>query len=178
MESLEPQHQKEMSLTLPALLSYIYKYERSVDHRKLMIDDPARPIGDKLLVGLRVFLREDFVMPRAAYNTTCDIINGPGTASPGTIRHANVPCRFVSDSIIFQREKWLDQDVAYVTMDESDIGAYYEFNPIPDYTIKPKLCDRLAIPSGVAANFTVLWTEKVFPAFVAPYYRAHVVPGA
>jgi hypothetical protein len=111
---------------------------------------------------------------RAAYDTSCDIVDGPGTLSPGTVRHAGVPCRLVSDLQVFQREKWLDQDVAYVTMDESDVHAVIEFSAPPDYTIKTELCDRLAIPSGAAPGYTVLWTERVSPANQPTYYRAHV----
>jgi len=101
-------------------------------------------------------------------------VDGPGTASPGTVRHAGVPCRLVSDTAVFQREKWLDQDVAYVTMDESDVHAFIEAVPVPDFTIVTKKCDRLAIPSGAAPGYTVLWTESVTMPGHATYYRAHV----
>lgn len=113
---------------------------------------------------------------RAPYDTTCDIIDGPGTATPGNVRHANVPCRVVGDSIVFQREKWLDLDVAYVTMDEADVHANIIASGT-DWLIQTNHCDRLAIPSGAAAGFTVLWTESVSLALGVVYYRAHVKPG-
>lgn len=111
---------------------------------------------------------------RADYDTTCDVIDGPGTATPGNVRHAGVQCRLVDDSIVFQREKWLDQDVAYVTMDESDVHAVLVSAGGPDFVTVDAECDRLAIPSGAAAGYTVLWTESVSPDGAAVYYRAHV----
>lgn len=113
-------------------------------------------------------------MARADYDATCDIIDGPGTATPGNIRHSNVPCRVVADLIVFQREKWLEQDVAYVTMDESDVHAIIQAAGPPGPQVLEDECDRLAIPSGVAANHTVLWTERVTPDPSTTYYRAHV----
>lgn len=117
-------------------------------------------------------------MARAPYNTTCDIIDGPGTATPGNVRHANVPCRYVEDDRVVQREKWLDFDAAYITMDESDVHAVFSFTVPPDYEILTEECDRIAIPSGAAAGYTVLWTEEVFPDVGASYFRAHVKIGA
>jgi hypothetical protein len=117
-------------------------------------------------------------MARAPYDTTCDIIDGPGTATPGNVRHANVPCRVVDDSIVRQREKWLDLEAAYVTMDETDVHAAFVFAVPPDYTITPANCDRLAIPTGAAATHTVLWTESVTQGTDPVYYRAHVKLGA
>ena len=115
---------------------------------------------------------------RAPYDTTCDIVDGPGTGSPGAVRHAGVPCRFVDDTRVFQREKWLDLDVAYVTMDESDVHAFFQTTVPPDVETVDAKCDRLAIPSGAAAGYTVLWTERVSNPGHADYYRAHVKVGA
>jgi hypothetical protein len=111
---------------------------------------------------------------KSPYDTTCDIIDGPGTVTAGTIRHSNVPCRVVSDLIVFQREKWLLQDVAYVTMDESDVHSAITTPDNLVFTITDGFADRLAIPSGGAATHTVLWTEMVSPAGQPAYYRAHV----
>jgi len=94
------------------------------------------------------------------------------------VRHSGVQCRLVSDTIVFQREKWLDQDAAYVTMDEADVHASIIAAAPPDFTIVADDCDRLAIPSGAAAGYTVLWTEQVSPPGGAVYYRAHVRIGA
>ena len=111
---------------------------------------------------------------KAPYDTTCDIIDGPGSLTPGNIRHANVPCRLVGDLIVHQREKWLDQDIAYVTMDEADVHAAIGAVTADLYEVLVPLCDRLAIPSGAAAGYTVLWTERVSPFAQPTYYRAHV----
>lgn len=111
---------------------------------------------------------------KAPYDTTCDIIDGPGTMTPGNVRHANVPCRLVGDLIVHTREKWLNLDVAYVTMDETDVHAEIFQAPVGVYTITDANCDRLAIPSGAAASHTVLWTESISPFGQPVYYRAHV----
>jgi hypothetical protein len=115
-------------------------------------------------------------MAKAPYDTTCDIIDGPGSLTPGTIRHAGVPCRLVSDNIVFQREKWMDQDTAYVTMDESDVHAAFINAGLDMHIVDGSVCDRLAIPSGAPAGYTVLWTEAVNYAGHPTYYRAHVRP--
>jgi len=111
---------------------------------------------------------------RAVYDTTCDIINGPGTASPGTVRHANVPCRLVVETIILPREKWVMFRTHYVTMDEFDCHAEIITTTGVIYEIITKNCDRLAIPSGAASGYTVLWTEAITPTHGTPYLRVNV----
>lgn len=113
---------------------------------------------------------------RAIYNTTCDIIDGPGTASPGTVRHAAVPCRLVVETIIKPFEKWLRARTHYVTLDEANIlGGFVEATSPTTFTVDTDDADRLAIPSGAAAGYTVIFTEVITPLIDPVYRRAHVV---
>jgi len=113
---------------------------------------------------------------RAQYDTTCDIIDGPAGTFPGVVRHANVPCRLVIEGQIIPVDKWLKTRTHHVTLDEADIhgGQVNAITPVL-FHVTTDNADRLAIPSGAAAGYTVIFTEVVTPLIDPVYRRAHVV---
>src|SRR5215208_5725587 len=112
---------------------------------------------------------------RAIYNTTCDIIDGPGTATPGTVRHANVPCRLIIETIIIPLNLFVDQRTHYMTTDELDVhGGVITPDGAQKWRIAGLRADRIAIQSGAAAGYTALWEELVTPSSGTPYLRVHL----
>jgi len=119
-------------------------------------------------------------MPRAPFNTTCDLIWGPLHPGAGTIRVADVPCRVVNSLVIDEQEFPLNLEEAYVTMEEMPIG-YGTYNGL-DQALQPFVTwefdnsDRLAIPAGGAATHGIIWHEAI-PARPgqAAYYRCRIM---
>lgn len=112
---------------------------------------------------------------RAVLDTTCDIIDGPSGANPGVVRHANVPCRIVPQVQILPVPKFLNLRTHWINMDEMDcIGAAIAAGGGPLFSVNLDFGDRIAIPSGAAADYVVLWTEDVTPFGEPTYRRANV----
>jgi len=110
---------------------------------------------------------------RAVYNSTCDFVSGPSTASPGVIRFSGL-CRFVEERIQIPLTTPLDERLAYVTV---DAGVPYGPNVLSIgevYTVDYTYSDRVAIPSGMVPAYEVLFVELVTPVPGNAYYRAHV----
>lgn len=115
---------------------------------------------------------------RAAFNTTCDLINGPGGPDPGNVRVSGA-CRAVPETHQLPTSLPLSDRVAYITM----IFA----TPLPplvtpdgdDYVLNMGWADMIAIPSGNIPVYQVLFVELVDTYAFPDYYRAHVreIPG-
>lgn len=115
---------------------------------------------------------------RAPFNTTCDIVSGPYSVLPGTVRVGGLPCRFILQNQISNvppsHKPW--QDVfAYVTM-ETDFPATFASVNLGGgrYDVKFAGMEALVIPSGGAITYYPVLVEEVLPASGLLYYRCHV----
>jgi hypothetical protein len=112
-------------------------------------------------------------MPRAPFDTSCDIYYGPGGLSPGA-KYATANCRFVPDTIEGPLLYPLTDRVAYITMDsvvpnQPSVSGTDE-NVSYDYDAS----DIIAIPSGGTPVYQVLFVERLAYRTHTPYVRAHV----
>jgi len=113
-------------------------------------------------------------MARAAFNTTCDLVWGPGTATPGVVRVANVPCRYVPEDIELPTLERMAGRLAYVNMDAATPQLATIGGSIDAQTLDYDFADRIAIPSGVAPIYLALLNETLTPGVGTPYVRCHV----
>lgn len=112
-------------------------------------------------------------MPRAPFDTTADIFRG---LTYGNTFLATVDCHLVHEFYDPPQnlpEFWRTH---YATMD-----AYLPLGPqgsllYPILTLDMDSADVLAIPSGAAINWVVLWTEIITYSTFPVYYRVHLGP--
>lgn len=110
-------------------------------------------------------------MPRLPFNNTCDIFKGPGTATPGQYV-GTFPCRFVVEDGIHALGPGCPTVPAYLTiLGYQPQGAWTS----PFFGMDATLCDRIAIPSGQAPRFWVLYTDAIIWLAQPAYYRAYLV---
>lgn len=113
-------------------------------------------------------------MPRGPYDTTCDLIYGPSGASPGTV-YATTNCRvvplFTEKPLLYP----LSLRTAYITMDLLPNQAQV-VGTLPNPALDWDFADRLAVPTGSAANYMALWSESMLWRAQALYYRTLVMP--
>ena len=112
-------------------------------------------------------------MPRGGFNTTCDLVYGSGHASPGTVYDSRI-CRLVG-------EIWQDMSLDpfslrhyYVTMEGDKPNEAAATFVGHSYTLDFNLADRIAIPSGSAPQYIVLFVEAVKQGPEPDYWRASV----
>jgi len=110
---------------------------------------------------------------RAISNTSCDVVAGPGSATPGAILFSG-PCRLVEERHEFPLTVPLTDRVAYVTMDSGVPSGPGVTMVGETYTSDYSMSDRIAIPSGNVAVYEVLFTESMIPYGTPAYVRAHV----
>lgn len=114
---------------------------------------------------------------RAPFNQTCDLIWGPGTATPGVVRMPMVQCRVVLQGEITSTAFPMNMRVAWITMDRIEPNGPYVTSVVPggpttfDYTQS----DVVAIPSGGAPVYCIVDVEHVVPFGGPNYWRASVV---
>jgi len=110
---------------------------------------------------------------RAELNTTCDVITGPTTATPGVIVFSGM-CRLVPETKEIPLTSPISERLAYVTMDAgAPVGPVATGGP-EVFTVDYGKANLIAIPMGNVPAFQVLFTEVLTP-FVRPiYYRAHI----
>lgn len=113
---------------------------------------------------------------RAPYNTTANLITGPGMVPPNSV-FATVPARFVEETDTPILSGIDGKRSAYVTLD----GPAPTAPPIT--TLGQTLSmdfdfgDRIEIPAGSGNLYTIIFVERMNPPFgAASYYRAHVCP--
>lgn len=109
-------------------------------------------------------------MARGSFNTTCDIYFGPGTLTPGVLK-GTAACRLVLQDAIFVIG--VDSPIAGYYMTIIDIIPIGMWSP-PFLSVDPELSDQVAIPSGTAAQYWVLWTESILWQSHPIYYRGHL----
>lgn len=110
-------------------------------------------------------------MTRAAFNTTCDIIYGPGTATPGDVK-ATVDCRLVVEDGITLEGVGAPTRGHYLTHNGSpNVPAWSS----PAFGMDPQLADQVAIPAGDPPNWWVLWEEVIAWDGQTTYYRSHLI---
>lgn len=105
-------------------------------------------------------------MPRAPFDTTATFFQGPGGASPGSIRFFG-PARFVLADAISQVGDGAPHIVGWVTT-ESGVPVP-AWNPSP-FGSRPSLADQVAIAAG-EPEYWVVYVERV-QWLGADYYRA------
>ncbi len=110
-------------------------------------------------------------MARLAFNTSADIYFGPGTATPGVLK-ATVACRLVIEDGIFLAGVGAPLRVAYLThdggaMDDSFVHAYFAADA--------RLADQVAIPSGGAVGWWILFEEEIIWRTQPAYWRSNLV---
>lgn len=109
-------------------------------------------------------------MPRAPFNTTCDVYCGPESASPGALR-GTFDCRLVLQTGIVLTGTGHPVRVSWVTMDAIQPRGSWD---IPSFDVTPGKADQIAIPSGTLPAWWVIFSEKVDWKGRPVYYRAHV----
>lgn len=110
---------------------------------------------------------------RAPFNNTCDLVYGPGTATPGVVRSSG-PCRVVPESIQIVGMPILEQRSAYVTLDFDVPRVAVETAAYPTLSVDYTKADRIVVPSGGTFTYVVLIRETVFYLDHPVYHRAHV----
>lgn len=113
---------------------------------------------------------------RAAFNSTCDVMTGPAGVPPNTVVATNVPCRIVSDALIVRRSKVMSRETAHVTMDAHEPTGMMLGMGATDYSGDTDTHDLLAIPSGAAFDWHVVWVEVITPNVGSIYFRVYVAP--
>lgn len=109
----------------------------------------------------------------APFNTTCDVVMGPGTATPGLVLFS-CPCRVVPEVRQIPDTSPVNERVAYITMDGgAPVGPLVGGGPVT-YSSDYNWSDRIAVPSGNVPEYEVLFTEEVIPPTIPLYWRAHV----
>lgn len=112
---------------------------------------------------------------RAAFNTTCDIYDTPGT----TILFANNPCRFVPIDQITYLSWPMSLAVAYLTI-EMDAKGY---DHVPMSLLAGGQCmawdwtnaKTIAIPTGTSPVYGVINREKIDAYSTADYWRLYLL---
>jgi len=108
---------------------------------------------------------------RAAFNTTCDLFQGPGAAAPGQFI-GTFDCRLVLADAIFLVGADAPLRVAWMTIEAAiPTGSF----SAPILSADSALADRVAIPSGTAPQWWVLFTESVLWQTQPIYWRANLV---
>jgi len=110
-------------------------------------------------------------MSRASFNTTADFFFGAGTSTPGVLRFT-VNCRYVVEDAIDLAGSGAPIRVAYLTHDGGP--ATPSWTP-PAFGADARLADQVAIPSGSAATWWVLFEEAVLWQLQPIYWRSHLV---
>lgn len=111
-------------------------------------------------------------MPRGPFDTTCDLYGGPGSASPGGLI-GTFDCRLVEADGIFLIGTEAPNRVSWMTIeDEVPVGPWQTGSR----PMNPALADQVAIPSGTAVQWWVLYTEVIDWQGQDVYYRANLVP--
>lgn len=106
-------------------------------------------------------------MTRGAFNTTCDLYEGPGGASPGAFV-GTCDCRLVFEDAIFMVGTDSPAAAHYFTLaDFVPVGAW----DAPFYAVDSDLAYRVAIPSGSPPQWWVLWTHSILWQTQPLYYR-------
>lgn len=110
-------------------------------------------------------------MTRRAFDTTADIYYGPGTTTPGALK-ATVSCRLVIEDAIFLAGIGAPLRTAYLThdtaaMDDSYIHAYFGADA--------RIADQVAIPSGAAAGWWILFEEEITFKTQPTYWRSNLI---
>lgn len=114
-------------------------------------------------------------MARAPFDTTCDLYIGDGTGTPGAL-YASGPCRLVPEAAQTILTAVLAGRGAYLTLDftipngpqVTALGGHFDF----DF----RFSDWVAVPSGAAIAWSVLFVEEVVYLGHPVYYRAHLGP--
>ncbi len=110
---------------------------------------------------------------RATYDTTCDVITGPSSPSPGVVIFS-CPCRLVFEKKELILTDPLADRIAYITMDGGiPVGPNSIGGPAV-YTVDYGYANIVSIPSGNLPVYQVLFTEVVLHIPSPLYYRAHV----
>lgn len=107
---------------------------------------------------------------RLPFNTTCDLFAGVGTATPGVYK-GTYNCRYVVEDGIFTIGPGVPDIPGYMTIDATlPVGSF----TFPQLGLDPSLSDTVAIPSGTAAKFWVIYTDQILWKWHTPYYRAYL----
>lgn len=110
-------------------------------------------------------------MPRAPFNTTCDIFAGPGSPVPFAFI-GTCDCRLVVNDDI--DVIGTDQPIihGWVTMDAiTPVGAF-----VPPYlTLDPTRAYQIAIPSGTLPHWWILFVEEITYLLHPVYRRCQIV---
>lgn len=110
-------------------------------------------------------------MPRAPFNTTCDIFDGPGGPVPNAFIGA-CPCRLVINDDIDVIGPGAPVIFGWVTMDAiTPKGAFV----LPYLTIDPSRAYQIAVPSGTFPQWWILFIEEITYGIQPTYIRCEIV---
>jgi len=107
---------------------------------------------------------------RGAFNTSCNLYCGPGSATPGLLL-GTFPCRLVLVDGIFQAGAGSPTIVGWITIDAIEPRPSWI---VPGFGVNPRLADQVEIPIGAGAVYWVVWTEEVLWASGPPYWRGNL----
>lgn len=110
-------------------------------------------------------------MPRAPFDTTCDVWTGPNDPSPGVLLGTGA-CRFVPVDAIFQSGASSPNVKGWVTMDFLIPSGMFV---APFLTVDAGAANQIAIPSGTSPIYWIVWVERIDWQGQPIYYRASVV---
>ena len=112
-------------------------------------------------------------MPRADFNTTCDLVYGASGLFPG-VAYASGPCRVVPEAFEILSLVPLSDRVAYITLDFAIPNDALVANIGTVFTTSYDFADVIVVPSGGDTTYGVLFVETVTYLGQPIYYRAHV----
>jgi len=107
-------------------------------------------------------------MPRAPFNTDCDVFEGPRGTNPNVLR-GSCDCRLVVQNgiMMFGADKPIR--VAWLTLDAvTPRGSWIQ----PAFSFDPGVADQIAVPMGTAKRFWVLYVDQINWQGQALYRRA------
>lgn len=108
---------------------------------------------------------------RGSFNSTVDVVKGPGSAFPGLFV-GTYDCRLVVEDAISTVGVNPPVIPAYMTIAEyQPTGAW----TAPYFGMDARKSDQLAIPSGAAYTWWVLYTDLIVWFELTPYFRSYLV---
>jgi hypothetical protein len=111
-------------------------------------------------------------IPRASFNTTCDLVYGPSGAIPNAV-YASGPCRVVPELYEIPLQVPLSARVVYITLDFAVPNGPGISVAAPIYTFDYDFADTIVVPSGGSTTYEVLFVEQVDYLGHPTYWRAH-----
>lgn len=114
---------------------------------------------------------------RAPFDRLVNLYYGPDTATPGVLRHGEVPARLVPDEAFTDTADPLSLSSAYLTMDAFEpLGPDTTPTVLQQWTYDYGVGDQVALTPGADITHQVVRVELRSWPTGSSYWRAHIAP--